>query len=450
MPDWFFDPGAVGTASGSSAADAFTNCNSWFALQNSASGLLAIDRVWFRRTSQASMVPSSAQWGRQGWTALNPFGWLIGWPKSGEPFHSSRPIDGRSAGWDSDVNTYVNTDINMAVWAHSSDPHPSAPPIGMGMANFCFNQVGGVSRLRVNTSEHNPKRNIHYLNTAFTGLNNFDDVFITASQNIMIQTPFNGGRITLTASTVVNTGIVSENMVFCINELVTLTNSYRALHGNNLNGNTEARRAEINVWRGNEPNQGLINAANNRWNSVPIVIYDCFGKGPVFMSGGGFAPALSTPLSADARVNSAPLLSTIDIITQAGGNYRATAARFYGHPNQANADARAFISVTSGIPVHVRWPIMTTNSLVANPAITGVPIEMIVQGPGGRTVSANSLLAGAVSSWAGNSVSAGSAWVAEFNWTPPETRTHYLDLMVGVSPGFVGKAYIGNPLVSSS
>jgi len=395
-------------------------------------------------------VPSSAQWGRQGWTALNPFGWLIGWPKSGEPFHSSRPIDGRSAGWDSDVNTYVNTDINMAVWAHSSDPHPSAPPIGMGMANFCFNQVGGVSRLRVNTSEHNPKRNIHYLNTAFTGLNNFDDVFITASQNIMIQTPFNGGRITLTASTVVNTGIVSENMVFCINELVTLTNSYRALHGNNLNGNTEARRAEINVWRGNEPNQGLINAANNRWNSVPIVIYDCFGKGPVFMSGGGFAPALSTPLSADARVNSAPLLSTIDIITQAGGNYRATAARFYGHPNQANADARAFISVTSGIPVHVRWPIMTTNSLVANPAITGVPIEMIVQGPGGRTVSANSLLAGAVSSWAGNSVSAGSAWVAEFNWTPPETRTHYLDLMVGVSPGFVGKAYIGNPLVSSS
>jgi len=450
MADWFFDPGAVGTASGSSAANAFLNCNSWFALQNSATGLLTTDRVWFRRTSQASMVPSSAQWGRQGWDLNQNIGWLIGWPKSGEPFYEARPGDARSAGWDADVNTYVNTDINMAVWAHSGDPHPSAPLMGVGMSNFCINQLGGVSRLRANSSQYIPKRNIHYLNTGQTGMHNFDDISITTSIHIVLQTPVQGGRITLTASTVVNTSLFNEGVVYAINELVTTTNSYRALHAQNINGTDEAKRSEINVWRGNPPNTGLINTAQARWNSVPVIVYDCFSNGPALLQGAGWSINVNLATSAEARVNSAPMLSTLDITSQAGTGWRSHAARFYGAQAQLNADARAFISVTSGIPVHVRWPFMTTNSIVANPATTGVPIEMIVQGPGGRTVYANSLKAGAVSSWSGNSVSAGSAWLAEFNWTPPDTRTHFINLLVGLVPGSVGKVYIGNPLVSSS
>jgi hypothetical protein len=451
MPDWFFDPDAAGTGSGSSAADAFTNCNSWFALQNSANGLAFGDRVWFRRTSQASMTPSSAQWGRQGWSVINnPYGWFIGWPKSGEPFYDARPGDARSAGWDLDVNTYVNTDINMAVWAHVNDPHPSAPVTGWGIANICVSQISGTNRTRMNSSFYNPKRNLHFLNVAFTAMFNFDGVSITSSQHQIMQAPVGGGRLTLTASSVVNTAIFGEGQLYAINELVTDTNSYRALHANNLNGSDTARRSEINVWRGNKPNQGNVSVANNRWNSTPTIIYDFFGEGPYVMCGGGWIPSHRLISSADVAVNSQPIVSAIEVSSQGGSNYLVGGARFYGEPYMANADARAYISVNCGIPVHVRWPIMNVHSLVVDPVIVGAPIEMIVQGPGGRTLQAHSLTPTSVSSWSGNSVSAGSAWLAEFNWVPGATGDHFIDLLVGRVPGRSGYAYIGYPLVNSA
>lgn len=451
MAEWFFDPGAAGTGSGSSAANAFVNPNSWFALQNSAGGLTFGDRVWFRRTSQASMVPSSAFWGRSGWIRTDKQGWFIGWPRSGDPFYDVRPGDARSAGWDADVNTYVNTDINWAVWIHSGDPHPSAPTIGWGMANLCIQQVGGAtSRLRANSAADIPKRSLHYINTANTALMNVDGITITHSHGNSLITPIGGGKITLSGSTMINTAVFPEGAGFAIEELIINTNSVQFFHSNNINAANGGYRAEINRVSGNKPWGGPINTSSNRWNSIPIIIYDYYGEGPFILMGAGWSQANYMPSSAHAQVNSMRCLSVIDVVAQGGTNYVSIPARGYGEFNQANADARALVNVTSGVPIHVRWPLLNNGSMNFDPVTTGVPVQMIVRGPGGRTLYINSLAAGAVTSWSGASVSAGSAWSADFSWTPTATGSHMIDLLISRKIAFSGKAFIGHPRVSSS
>lgn len=450
MPDWFFDPTAAGTASGSSAANAFINPNSWFALQNSAGGLAFGDRVWFRRTSQASMVPSSAYWGKSGWARTDKTGWFIGWPLSGDPFYDSRPGDARSAGWDADVNTYVNTDINLAVWAHSGDPHPSAPVFGWGIANICMMQVAGTSRIRANSSSSIPKRNVHLLNQGIPQIANFDRATITGCLNALLGEPISGGKLTISASSVVNTAIFPNDAAFIIEELIINTNSAQFLFGSNINTSTSARRSEINRMSGIKPWGGTINVTNNRWTTIPWIIYDFYGEGPLITAGGGFGTNTYTPNSAHARINSVPCLTVIDVPPQGGTNYINAAANHYGEFYSGNANARALVAVTSGIPIHVRWPILTNGSLNIDPVITGVPVQMIVRGPNGRVLNIDSLTAGSVSSWSGTSVSAGSAWSANFNWTPVATGSHYIDLIVSKKTGFSGVAFIGHPLVNSA
>jgi hypothetical protein len=345
----------------------------------------------------------------------------------------------------------VNTDINMAVWVHNGDVHPSTPKEGWGVANICILQNSGFSsRLRTNSCFEIPKRNVHLLNVSSTQLNNFHDVTITNSGNVILGSTINGGRLTISASTVVNTAIFPSDVSFTIEELIIQSNSVANLISNNINNNTSGSRAEIMSLRGTKPANDMP-TTNNRWTSVPLVVYDYFGEGPKVIIGGGWSSNHIIPASASAQVNSRVVMNAIEVKSQTGTNYRESPARFYGdNALGAPADARFLANVTSGIPYVIRWPLLTTGAMVIDPANHGALPYISVNGPGGRTIYISSLSAGAISSWSGNSVSAGSAWIAKFSWTPTATGSHFINLMIPKRSGVSGMAYIGFPLVSSS
>jgi hypothetical protein len=126
MAEWFIDHLATGTGSGDTPADAATNVQSFFFAANTAS-LAFGDKIWVRRTHVSSVMSLAAALGRPSWSAnsLNPLGWIIGWPKTGEMFFDARPSSAISAGWDSDVNS-AYPDINKPTISYS----------GTGLGNF--------------------------------------------------------------------------------------------------------------------------------------------------------------------------------------------------------------------------------------------------------------------------------------------------------------------------
>jgi hypothetical protein len=240
-----------------------------------------------------------------------------------------------------------------------------------------------------------------------------------------------------------------------IGEIEILSNSIGAFRNIGTLDNVVDTVMYVGRTYGVQPPADIIITTSWDANSVsanPIAIDDYFGQGPRII-GGLTDMSFRAPSSADINVNGKPAMNAININSLGIPQPGISIARHFGVP-RSPSDSRAFTNVNSGIPLVVRWPFMTTNSINVDPTFA---VGRIVSTLRGRTTTGvagtcyiNSLEVSSGFTWAGNSTGAGSFWVAKAVFIPTESGSTFVDITFPLQRSKAGILAIGRPEVNSA
>lgn len=457
MANWYLDHLASGTGSGDTPANAFTNINSAWSIQSS--WFTRGDILWVRRTHVSTVASTNAGRIGQAWDAGShyPYSGMIGWPSAGQPFFDVRPTEAISAGWDADTNSAYPT-INMPAMVSSFSIVTIDMFLQEGMvcANMIWHNRSANKHFIPASNPYIVKSNLHLigytLNAAAPSM--VDDVTLTLSHNGAFLGNSGGWmveaqRITLSASCFCPIAIVEWASQVAIGQIVNQSNSVHAMtsQGGFLNG---AYRSTIESIRGTKPKRDVTSRGHGgtNWFGRPLIINDWFGEGPRTIAPQGSRSHI-TPSSADITVNSRPALAASYVYSCSLFQWDIQRGRsIYG--GGPVADARAFVNYSNGIPLVVRWPIMMTQSAQPRPDYNNLPAAMRLTGQFAEMAYCNTFEVSSGFTWAGNSTSAGSFWVAKFSITPTEAGSGFVDLYLQQARSREGLIAIGMPEVNSA
>lgn len=433
MADWFFDPSATGTGSGDSPANAATNFTSMWSYITSA--WVQGDRLWMRRSSVATFAPTNVttQYGFASWNSQShAYSWVIGWPRSGDPFFSDRPGVARSAGWDTDANT-VFSDINMVVFRDlGSGVHGFHN--GMGVANALWvNDTGAlrVPPVRVTSSPYVPKWNNHFLNYQFnTNIRAVREATLTTSLFSLgaNAVDWSFDQLTLTASCVIGE-IFNNNFNSSIKVLDIKTNSVLHWIGGNLSGNNPTPNYGnvhlVDTVVGQKPFMDVGSHGTNFRPVWQLRFDNYYGEGPYQVTARR-TPRTSVARSGTALVNGALAFGMTQCTSGNVNPYNAPPVS--GMYSGGHARHRAFITWTQSTMCRITWPFFQAGSGQLNPTSSGLIHHIHVLGS--RVLEAQ-VVAGSGWTWSGGSTGTGSAWAATADWIPSVSGSGFIDLMLG-------------------
>lgn len=434
MTDYFYDNSATGTGSGDSPANAATAFEAMWSYITSV--FVPGDRLWMRRSSVATFQATNVttQYGTPNFNVTSsPYSWVIGWPRSGDPFFADRPGVARSAGWDTDVNTLYGNE-NLAVF-HDLGSGTAGFHNGVGVANVHFVCVATPGNrtppVRVTSSPYVPKWNVRFLNYAFnTQMRSVRDCTITTSIFSMGNNTVDWtiDRMTLTASCVIGE-IFNNNFSASVKELVIETTSVQAWTSN-LTNNTPIPSYSVTHYvdtvTGQKPFMDVGSHGTNVRPPCQIRFDNYYGEGPYQITARRM-PRPQIARSGSALINGQQVFNMTQCSSSANNPFNPPPVS--GMYSGGHARARHFITWTQSVMCRITWPFFQTGSGQLNSGSSGLIHHMQILG--NRIVEAQ-VVAGSGWTWTGDSTGVGSAWAATGDWIPSQSGSGFIDLMLGM------------------
>jgi hypothetical protein len=449
MPNWYIDKTATGTGSGDAPANAATDLRSFSA----ASSLNWGDYVWVRRTHFEASATAVASLGKTGFNVQchGVIRWL-GWPSSGDPFYELRPGDARSAGWDTDAATpYAG--INYPSLVHSVAPTGNAGwsvLSGNNLYNFClanslFN--GGMSAANYAHNALSLKYNMWHLHgwpgnqpvTSIIDMTYIGSIGFASADAFFSNGVANMKRLTMTLSCQIATGLFAMQAMCEVEEIVLTSNSVSALaHGGvqtvgYLSKHVGKIRGAGQFVNGKTATRD--SGGSGRQNH--FTVDDWFGEGPAMLETVG-GISLSRATSAMAVYSGTPCM--FSSVNSTGSNDDINRAS--GNLSHNLHHIRQLVQCLSGVSVKARFPFWAVVNSFEN--FEWQAFLPIAGGNGKPLNFANSgLLPGSSGFWSGNSLAAGSAYLAYAEWLPSESGSAWLTFRMGSI--FTRSGYIATP-----
>lgn len=441
MADYFIDASAGVGGNGLSPGSAFISMQSipW------TSG----DIAWLRRTHIESVANNTIIVRTLSGAGQQQLHAIVGWPDTNYPMYAQRPISAVSAGWDSDLPAtavYSVFGLKFPTISSSATNVSSASRWGQGyrVYNICIDQAGSSAIAPFNFLT---SRNELWDNVIFTRSHNVLGGNMTPSHGWPIRNlgkffmagsagpsaDMFGGAVSITARHIVITslcvsgsgGILPSNAdeYTRIDIIENLSNSLTAVFGRD-NQLVEGVLAIQVIGRmiGVEP-VCLVNSAPStsilRFN---ISVEDYFGKGPL-VSGARGLNHVSPVTSLEALYTGTGRGVIVNVESVIG------TSQYYISYNQNLRALTKYIDVISGQAITMQLPVYVGSSAVYSLSGLG-GLQMVVNAKGCPRIAPSTLQAGSLGAWAGSLVAGGSAWYANYQWTPTETGRVSCDVYI--------------------
>jgi hypothetical protein len=401
------------------------------------------DRAWVRKSHYEVLTNSQFLGPNFNQTNYSRWGWVIGWPTSGDPFFTERPASGVSANWDTDVpSTSVYSVYGLRFPSFVSSTNAAAGMLlgnGAYLANLAFvNSGGGGIRQPWSEQDRFAETVVDNIVTLYQGgpmLNfgqkNFEMRFgkVTVVLSGSATSPWQYGvfadHMVLHASCVWSGALFKGptgkiNIGLLENLSNSLDNFFAGFTADN--GATDASFLDCYIRRvsGIQPYSGAYGAPVNVGYAM-IAIDDYFSQGPRII--GIDKPNTFLCSSAQAMQNGSRVLRyDVNSITTANINYKAPIHRIPA--------ITKLVLANSGSEITYRIPLYVDSTAIFSPAAGQLRANLLARGAMPQYAVRSNVLPGSPSMWSGSFVSGGSAYLWEVKFTAQESGMVPLEIFL--------------------